>query len=244
LLRAPLWLATLVGGQPGTLASAAGVLLVGLVGLAFAAGTVRVGRVPSTARAGGWRGWLPRYSQPTAQNEVADITGYLWALCTMVLVAPVSWEHSYTWLLPAILLGFGAVLLLGAGGRRRDALLLALLAAGYALTTADFPLGFDHTDQFILTPSVLGVPLRPVFMLIRPLGALLIWLVMGWLFLRASRAAPTGVASADAEAPVLPPRRLAVVLGGLLGAVVLVRGVIIALMVAFGAAYGPTALLR
>ncbi|MGH2516504.1 MAG: glycosyltransferase 87 family protein, partial [Ktedonobacterales bacterium] len=87
LLRAPLWLATLAGGQPGTLASVSGALLVGLVGLAFATGIVRVGRVPSTARTGGWRGWLPRYSrQPTARNEVADITGYLWALCTMVLV--------------------------------------------------------------------------------------------------------------------------------------------------------------
>ena len=251
LLRAPIWLATLAGSQPGTAASVLGVALVALVSLAFVVGVLWAARIQTVPRDGAARGWDIRVrwriaSGSDGRGDVEGVFGYLWALCTMVLVAPVSWEHAYTWLLPALILGFGYALLAGAGSWRRTTLLLAILTLSYALTTADFPLGFDHTDQLAAGATVLGYPLRPIFMLARPLGAVLLWAAMGWLFLTACRAARGAIAAGAATKPQLrlTPRRLAVVLVGLLGTVVLVRGAIVAVIVLYGAAYSPTVLLR
>lgn len=245
LLRAPLWLATLAGVQPGALASILGALLVGTVGVAFAVGTLWAKGQPA-----GLRGRDMRPAPRGDTGDTMDVFGYLWVLCTMVLVAPVSWEHAYTWLLPALILGFGYILLAGVGSRGRTALLLAMLILSYALTTADFPLDFDHTQQLMLGPTVFGYPLRAIFMLLRPLGALLLWVVMGWLFLknarRAHAAEEIAAGTLAGSQPVAPrtPRYLAGVLVGLLSAVVLVRGAIVAVMVVYGAAYGPSALVR
>ncbi|HLJ80218.1 MAG TPA: glycosyltransferase 87 family protein [Ktedonobacterales bacterium] len=256
LLRAPFWIATLAGAEPGAAANLLGMLLVALVGLAFVTGTLWALKLPTASPGVWWRGWLRRLgalaAETAGRNEVMDIFGYLWALCTMVLLAPVSWEHSYTWLLPALIPGFGYVLLIGVG-RRRTTLFLAALTLSYALTTADFPLGFDQVEHFTLGPMVFGHPLRPVFMLMRPLGALLAWAAMGWLFLDARRGAPADSTMSENRMmptqtaptpPALTLRRLAGVLVSLLGAVMLMRGAIVAIMVIYGAAYGPTALLR
>lgn len=234
LLRAPLWIGILAGRQPDALVSILGALLVGLVGLTFVAGMLWIALRPVIKR-------LRLQPRPQETNCTADVFGYLWALCTMVLVAPVSWEHSYTWLLPAVALGFGYVLLVEPANRRAT-LILILITLSYALTTADFPLEFDHTEQFVLGPSILGHPVRPIFMLMRPFGALLLWIAIGWLFLVASRA--TDGHQRGSEMPHLSSRRRAIVLVGMLGAVVLARVVIVTIMALYGAAYHPAALIR
>lgn len=260
LLRAPFWIATLAGAEPGAAANLLGVLLVAVVGLAFVIGALWPLKLPTAFAGVWWRGWLARLrrlgalaAETAERDDVTHILGYLWALCTMVLLAPVSWEHSYTWLLPVLILGFVYVLLIGAGSRRRTMLLLVALTLSYALTTADYPLGFDQVMHFTLGPIVFGHPLRPIFMIMRPLGALLAWAAMGWLFLAAPRRAPAESAVPENREtlsqrmpipPALMPRRLAGVLVCLLGAVVLVRGAIVAISVIYGATYGAAALLR
>ena len=135
-----------------------------------------------------------------------------------------------------------------AASARGTALPLVAIVVAYAVTTADFPLGYDLVEHFAPGPTIFGLPLRPIFMLLRPFGALLVWLVFGWLVLKGSQKARTHKAGADNAhvhaPPALTPRRLSVVLVGLLGAMVLVRGAIVAVMVLYGAAYSPTALLR
>lgn len=141
-----------------------------------------------------------------AEDGARELVGYGWALCTMVLVSPVTWEHHAVWLLPAFIICIGVAIrwLTRAAepvrrGRARGAW-VGLMAGvlGYALMMDHLPFGFDLSLSTDIGPYLLGVPLRPVFMLVRPAATGLVWLALGLLFVRPGEWA--------ARRP-LPPRR-------------------------------------
>jgi hypothetical protein len=238
LARVPFWIATELGFGAGPLVTALGYLLVAAVALVFVALVLLV-----------WRVWriAPTVSNlgpitDSARNAL-DAHGYAWALCTMVLVAPITWEHYDAWLLPAFALVLGYAV---RGRSHRDwdgawtrpsllapeyrKLLVAL--AVYALTMIDLPFGYDGNTAFDLGPFVAGHPLRPLFMLIRPLATLLLWQIIGMLFYaRLGAVASTAVrGELPASARIAPSlRRLATLLTCLMAAVLVVQ-VLLALL--------------
>lgn len=210
LSRLPFWLSVLVGHELHTAATAAGYALVALVAIAFVAGVL----------ACTWRHQQPRDrsadARPLPGAGAHELVGYGWALCTMILVSPVTWEHHLAWVLPAFLfaLWYVARELLGAPRQWRSravmtGLLLALaLIVGYALISQDLPFGYDGRVVFDPSPYIFfhHILARPLFMIQRPLGVLLIWGVSGYLFLRgrptadAALPAPPGTAESRIEA--------------------------------------------
>jgi hypothetical protein len=249
LARVPFWIAKELGFGSGPIVTALGYLLVALVAFVFVAIVLLVWRVALSPRVTA----LGLFTDRT--RNVLDVHGYAWALCTMVLVAPITWEHYDAWLLPAF------VLVLGYAVRARThrdvdgvwarsswlapeyrKLLVAL--AVYALTMIDLPFGYDGNTAFDLGPFVAGHPLRPLFMLIRPLATLLLWQVVGMLFYaRLGTAAATAVdGELPASARIVPSlRRLATLLTCLMAAVLVVQ-VLLALLLNLGLAPAATAL--
>ncbi|MGH7085069.1 MAG: glycosyltransferase family 87 protein [Acetobacteraceae bacterium] len=237
LARVPLWIAAEFGGHLSSGLALAGYALVALVGAAFVEVLLRL------------RGWkLPvapeRISEPAAANR--ELLGYAWALCTMVLVAPISWEHYDSWLLPACVVCLGVSIRASATGFRdarghirREVYALAAILVAYVLTMHHLPLGYDGTTTFAIGPYIGGHPLRPFFMLLRPLAALLAWVSSGALFLGAChpRGASSLVTSTTSTTPPLSlSRRLqATVVCGLLLAVIAAQAVLLTITMAFGA---------
>jgi hypothetical protein len=237
LARVPFWIATELGFGAGPIVTALGYLLVVLVALVFVAIVLLVWRValsPGVSRLG--------LITDRARNAL-EAHGYAWALCTMVLVAPITWEHYDAWLLPAFVLVLGYAVRgrsrrdLNGGGTRSSWLaleyrkLLVALAV-YALTMIDLPFGYDGNTAFDLGPFVAGHPLRPLFMLIRPLATLLLWQIVGMLFYaRLGAAAATAVhGELPASARIAPSlRRLATLLTCLMAAVLVIQ-VLLALL--------------
>jgi len=218
LARVPTWLAVLFGAQPSAITAALGFGLIALVVGAFCFGVYRA-----------WRSERGAGSESAQSTAETTLLGYLWALCTMTLVAPIVWEHSYAWVLPPILLGFVYLLVHPTAGRSRSALLIAAIVLAYVFTTADFPFGFDGNTEFTIGPYLFGQPLRPYFMLLRPLGALLAWGVCGYLYL--TRTLVIGAQSSMSARFAAPTtRRLAVLVFALLAAVMLMRGIVTVLV--------------
>lgn len=218
LARVPMWITIELGGRPGAAGATLGDLLIAGIALAFALGLV----------------WLRWRGQSRVSGE-QELLGYCWALCTMILISPVTWEHYDSWLLPAILFSLGVVIRQARGRREIVAGLLILLAL--VLTFGDLPLGYDGTQTLSLGPAILGHPLRPFFMLLRPLGALLLWSATGLLFLRYRAQAPhpevadthrmEGAASAPPSLAVgLLWQRMYATLATFLGALILMRFVV------------------
>jgi hypothetical protein len=246
LRQAPIWIATLFGGGPGSLVSALGYLLIAMVAGAFTLGMLRVGHV---------RGASGKDRRQAL--TVTELLGYLWALCTMVLVSPITWMHHYVWLLPAFMIG-GAMALRGplAADRRLSALLVIALALGYLCTFSPLPFTYDGIGTFDIGPYLLGQPLRPYFMLLRPLGTLLLWGATGLLYLARAAALPSwlrqGMTGASAAGEpmlihtptVVSTRRTAALVLGLLAAVVLARVVFIAFDLALGPGHVVALLAR
>jgi Glycosyltransferase family 87 len=183
LERAPMWIAIEMGLRPDNpTATLIGRAMMALAAIAF------VGAVFMAARKNrDGAGTLP---SSLAREE--DLTlGFCWALCTMLLIIPINWEHYYIWLLPAFLFGLGYTLrhagpsLRSITGRwKLDAWIGLVLLVALLLTFNDLPLGYDGTLTPSLGPYLLGHPLRPFFMLLRPTSAVLIWLALGVQFVR------------------------------------------------------------
>jgi hypothetical protein len=249
LARVPFWIATELGFGAGPIVTALGYLLVTLVALVFVAIALLVWRVALSPRATA----LGLITDRT--RNALDAHGYAWALCTMVLVAPITWEHYDAWLLPAFALVLGYAV---RGRSRRDVdgvwarsswlapeyrkLLVAL--AIYALTMIDLPFGYDGNTAFDLGPFVAGHPLRPLFMLIRPLATLLLWQIVGMLFY--ARLGASVHSSIHGELPASTRtapslRRLATLLACLMAAVLVVQ-VLLALLLNLGLAPAAMAL--
>ena len=113
--------------------------------------------------------------------------GYGIALCAMVLLAPTAWIHHYIWVLPALVLALGlagAYLVKGlrtTGTTTRDIgtgawmFVIAILSA-LALSW-NLPYGWD-TEQHPAVSYLLGLPLWPLLLELRPLGTLGVVLVL------------------------------------------------------------------
>lgn len=186
LSRVPMWIALEFGGQSTTATTLAGYALIALIALAFVAGVLLapgrpwpVRRLPKTLSLG---------------DSPADLLGCAWALCTMVLISPLTWEHYDAWLLPAFVLCLGYALRRLASGLyessgqlKPEVLIVGAIILGYALTMSDLPFRYDTDATFTLGPIFLHHPVRPLFMLMRPIGTLLAWFAAGALFLRSQR---------------------------------------------------------
>lgn len=173
----PRWLALEFGATPGPATTLLGYALIAAVTATFAV-TI----------------YTTRRAAANASARPADLLGYSWALATMVLVSPVTWMHHDTWLLPAFIICAGYTLrdlsgsMRTATGQVKPALyLLAAVLLGYLLTMNLLPFGYDGVSTPHLGPYVGGHPLRPLLMLLRPLGTLLLWAAAGMLYLRAVR---------------------------------------------------------
>lgn len=179
LTRVPMWIAIELGGHPSALTNALGYGLAGAVGVAFLAGVALFGL---RARRG---------MTPERENERRDLSGYAWGLATMVLVSPVTWEAHDTWLIPAFVFClFEATRRLLAGLRdasgrlRPEVYVILAVALAYIMTAFTWPWGYDGDTGPNYGPLFLHIWLRPLFMLLRPLGALLLWGAAGMLFMR------------------------------------------------------------
>lgn len=142
-----------------------------------------------------WLGWfLWRAPRPAAKAAdeadkagMQEQVGYGIALCAMVLLAPTAWIHHYVWVLPALALALGlaGAYLLGtlrAGGAASQnaraatwmlaGVILCSLALGWSL-----PYAWD-TEQRPAVTYLLGLPLWPLLLELRPLGTLGVLLVL------------------------------------------------------------------
>ncbi|HLJ80217.1 MAG TPA: glycosyltransferase family 87 protein [Ktedonobacterales bacterium] len=237
LARVPLWIAAELGGHLTPALTAAGAALVVVIGVVFLAVLLRLRRQNSP------QDTHHMMAHPAAANR--ELLGYTWALCAMVLVSPITWEHYDSWLLPAFIVCLGLAIHASATGFRdargrirREVYVLAATIVAYVITMHHLPLGYDGTTTFDIGPYIGGHPLRPFFMLLRPLAALLMWICSGALFLSAT--ASTGEPAVRASSPSvrLPRVVQARVLGGFLFAVCAILAVLIAVTTAFGS-YQP-----
>jgi hypothetical protein len=171
LARAPLWIAVELGGAPSATTAALGDALIALIALGIAAVWFATRR-------------RARYAQGHEQGDAAYLD-YAWALSGMLLITPVTWNHYDIWLLPGIVFGLGYALRRLNQRRAWPWVLAALgLFAALLLTGSNLPLGYDGIPTLSPGPYLLGHLLRPFFMLARPLGALLVWLIIGAMYVR------------------------------------------------------------
>lgn len=222
LERAPMWIAIELGMRPDNPAAAlVGRALMALAGLAFLAIVFVLMRRERRGTPTSTSHFFSSFSSSLAHevDEEDLVLGFCWALCTMLLISPVNWEHYDIWLLPAMLFGLGYTLR-HAGSSLRDAkrrwkpdawLALMILAA-LTLTFSHLPLGYDGTLTLSPGPYVAGHPLRPFFMLLRPTSAVLVWLATGVLFVRhrisAQRPPEASAALTTGERPHVAARSL------------------------------------
>ena len=222
----PLWLSLEAGGHPGPITTLLGYALIAAVAILFAAAIHATSRgIAKAAPPEPTNVTAPSAQSTQVGGESGDALAFSWALATMVLVSPVTWMHHDTWLLPAFIICAGYALR-GLGGGVRDAAghikpdlyLLAAILLGYVLTMNLLPFGYDGASAPHLDPYIGGHPLRPLLMLLRPLGTLLLWGAAGALFLRTAR--PRAQLSAAGATTGPSPRLLIAVLLGLLTAMI------------------------
>lgn len=249
LAQVPYWVAIEAGTRPGLLTVVLGYAMAAAIAVAFGAALLIE-----------WRhsGRILSLSPDRPEAALRKALGFAWALTTMILVAPITLENYEAWLLPAYGLAFacGVLGITGASvdGARvtlRRALLLVAVILSYGLTMTDLPFGYDGDVPYHLAPFVAGHPLRPPFMLVRPLAALILWFVLESLYTRGLRTQPTfapvetsslETSSPTGEAPAVPApvaRRLMVVLVGLVLAISCVRWTWLLLQVIIGVPHWP-----
>lgn len=200
LARVPMWIALWLGQSMSAGLTLAGFALIAVVALVFMGGVLdEQRRRVARGRALG--------SETQAESTVT-LLGYHWALCTMVLVSPIMWEHHDAWILPAIVFSLGVSLrALTVGVRDTEGRLkpevwfVVTVVLAYLLTRGDFPYYYDTVSTPALSVQFLGHPLRPMYMVMRPAGGLLVWLVAGALFMRhaSMQADATAVASRQTQ---------------------------------------------
>lgn len=137
----------------------------------------------------GWFLWrAPRPTDKLSNNaSIREQAGYGIALCAMVLLPPTAWIHHYVWVLPAITLALG---LTGASlvsnlrspvattrtTRAAVWMLVAVILCAVALAW-NLPYAWD-TEQHPAVTHLLGLPLWPLLLELRPLGTLGVMLVL------------------------------------------------------------------
>lgn len=162
--------------------------------LAGAARVVEYALLAALAVAVGWVLWRPTRRGASSAGEVivsravfaaGEARGYAVALCAMVLLSPAAWVHHYVWVLPAAALVIGMadakalrvlVARAHAVARRAALIRLGVTVAGCCLLGWMLPYNWD-TEPRPGTSTLFGLPVRPLFLEFRPLGALLILIV-------------------------------------------------------------------
>ncbi len=194
----PLWIALALGGEPSHALTLLGSAIALAVGVAFAASVV-VSRRNSTMKESTASATRPiALGTRQTQTQLPDVLGFCWGLCTMVLLSPVTWMHTYAWLLPPSIICLSVMLRTAIVKRQRgdgDTLAMritrvrvevaGLLVVLVAYASLAVPAYTQQQPNFsiLLHERPLNLPL----LLLHPIGALLLWSVNGLLFLRASR---------------------------------------------------------
>ncbi|MGZ6390064.1 MAG: glycosyltransferase family 87 protein [Ktedonobacterales bacterium] len=191
LLHLPVLLAFILGQRPGAAATFLGYALGAVIAVLFAACVLRT------------QSWSPHKAHTHCDVPRQHLLGVSWALCTMVLLAPVTWVHTYGWLLPSyvicscitlrsLLSGPHSAVQSNTPYRRRVAAaltgnlaLLILLALAYAALA--LPAYLSVHGMF--SPRLMQ--LNYLLLLFHPLGGLLLWIVNAVLFLRLPRSTPS-----------------------------------------------------
>ncbi len=120
-------------------------------------------------------------------DDTAELLGYGWAICAMLLLAPLVWIHYNAWLLLPLILCLGYALNVRRQGvRRLPKWLLPLLAILYALIFLPWSASIDALPLGA-GPHLLSVALIPLALLLHPLSALALFLLAGWMLLREHR---------------------------------------------------------
>ncbi len=198
LTLVPLWIALTLGGEPSPALTLLGSAIALGVAVAFAAGVVISHRNSAMKES------TASVKRPTAlgtaqtQTQLPDLLGFCWGLCTMVLLSPVTWMHTYAWLLPPSIICLSILLRTLIVKQQRadeDTLampvtrvraevvgLLAVLVTYAALAVPAYTQP-QPTFSVLLHEQPLNLPL----LLLHPIGALLLWSVNGLLLLRAPR---------------------------------------------------------
>jgi Glycosyltransferase family 87 len=146
-----------------------------LAGLAIAVGWVL------------WRAWRPGATADPARAWDDESAAYALALCALVLLSPAVWVHHYVWILPAaaLLLGLtGRALIWAASAaeRRTAGTRLGLIVVAALLLGWMLPYNWD-TEPTPATTTVFGLPLRPLLLEFRAIGALMLALIAAMLLL-------------------------------------------------------------
>ena len=196
LTLVPFWIVLAMGGEPGhALTLFTATFSVGIGGV-FAAGVFLSHRNRPLRKA------FTRITCPKApgvrDTRLVDMLGVSWGLCTMVLLSPVAWMHTYAWLLPPSIICLSVALRALIESRRKitvdtsaanvnrpsaDMLALIVLLVAYASLAVPGYTQPEPSFSVLLHAQPLNLPL----LLLHPVGALLLWGVNGLLFLRSAR---------------------------------------------------------
>jgi hypothetical protein len=131
--------------------------------------------------------WLRAHATPAPVPSTA--LGYAIALCAMVLVSPLAWEHHYVWVLPAAVFVLAAAVrdlcaamsaAVSAGERGRLIRRLGVAVGAVALVGALRSTGWDLTP-WLVAPHLGGQTLGTWLHELRPIGT------MGLLILAATQ---------------------------------------------------------
>jgi hypothetical protein len=181
LAHAPALLAAAFGIGAGTAVALAGRITLALAALLFGWMLLAVWRMRRSAN--------ERAEAASREDDVAELLGYGWAVCSMVILTPLVWPHFDTWLLCPLVfcLGYALRVRRAAGPRRLPGWTLPLLVVIYALTVLPWSAAFDTTAP-AAGPHLLGVALSAVLLLLHPASAAMLWGIAGWMMLCANRA--------------------------------------------------------
>jgi alpha-1,2-mannosyltransferase len=123
----------------------------------------------------------PRSRADTATNAITGLS-YAIALCAMVLVLPLAWEHHYVWVLPAAVFVLAAALqgLFASASedkRGRAAMRLGVAVGAIFLVGALRSVGWDNA-VWLVAPQVAGLSLGTWFHELRPIGAVILLILL------------------------------------------------------------------
>jgi Glycosyltransferase family 87 len=181
LAQAPALLAAAFGVGAGAAGALAGRITLALAALIFGWMLLGLWRMRRTA--------YERGEAASREDDVAELLGYGWAVCSLVILTPLVWPHFDTWLLCPLVfcLGYALREWRAAGPRRLPGWTLPLLIVTYVLTFLPWSAAFDTTAP-AAGPHLMGVALSALLLLLHPASAVVLWAIAGWMMLRAYRA--------------------------------------------------------